>query len=358
MRLLVYGGCHALIIKRLIDELGPQGRHEVDLLINFQVVASGKPFPYERLRDYDAVIYSPIQNKGDYNTVFLDAACAEAGVSTIRFPWLEWHGHAPGADKGRFWGHHGWYFPDLIDLSRQFWDLDAFSRHARAEFPSEDGIRQVFAYSTRKLIAQEEHFDCEVRVSDFILDGFRDRRMFLIPDHPTLLLYRHVVEAIERLVGTRLVASWPTDLPELQPEERTPILPRVAAETGLTFSDGSWRSETQPLAAMDLDAFLALHFHAGRRANQLADETAAPVLATATRSTWAGSVRRGPDVPGPAFVPIFTQVMMHRQPPAEGGTHFIGEVLTMLTEHPALEAAQRCLNGRYQFRNDDWVFRS
>lgn len=358
MKLLVYGGCHALIIKRLIDALGPPGRHDVDLLINFQVVASGEPFPYARLRDYDTVIYSPIQNKGDYNTVFLDAACAEAGVPALRFPWLEWHGHAPGADKARFWGHHGWYFPDLIDLSRQFWDPGAYARHVRAAFPSEEGLRRAFAYSTRKLVEQEERFGCEVRVSDFILDGFRDRRMFLIPDHPTLLLYRYVIEAIERLVGTRLVASWPADLPEPQPEERTPILPRVAAGTGLTFADTSWRSETQPLAAMDLDAFLALHFEAGRRAVRQDDEAAETVLATAARSTWAGPLRRGPAEPGPALVPIFTQVLMRRRPPAEGATHFTGEILATLTEHPALEAAPRRLDGRYLLRNDDWVFRS
>lgn len=355
MRLLIYGGCHALIIKRLIDELGPPGRHRVDLLINFQVVASGEPFPYARIRDYDAVIYSPIRNKGDHNTVFLDAACLDAGVPAIRFPWLEWHGHAPGADKDRFWGHHGWFFPGLIDLSRAFWDLGSFSRHVRAEFPSEDGIRQVFAYSTRKLIDQEQRCGCEVRISDFILSGFRERRMFLIPDHPTVVLYRHVVEAIERLVGTRLVASWPADLPEFQPEERTPILPRVAAATGLSFSDTSWRSETQPLGAMDLDAFLALHFQAGRRADAGEPER---VVATAARSTWAVSVRRGAGDPGPAAVPIFTQVLMRRSAPTEGADHFEGDVLAALTEHPAPEAARRRLDGRYLFRNDDWVFRS
>lgn len=358
MKLLIYGGCHALIIKRLIDELGPVGGHQVDLLINFQVVASGEPFPYDRLGDYDAVIYSPIQNKGTYNTVHLDEACAATGVPVIRFPWLEWHGHATGADKDWFWGRHGWHFPELVEVSRRFWDLGAFSRHVRAEYPSEDGIRQVFAYSTRKLIDQEETFDCHVRVSDFILDGFRDRRMFMIPDHPTLVLYRFVVEAIERIVGTQLVASWPSDLPEPQPEERTPILPRIAAETGLTFSDTSWRSDTQPVSAMDLDAFLSLHFEAGRRSIPQDGAAGEIVLATASCSTCAGSVRRGPGDPGPIVVPIFTQVLMRRRPPEEGATHFVGDVLRSLTEHPTLEAAQRRLDGVHLFRNEDWVFRS
>jgi hypothetical protein len=357
VNLLVYGGCHALILKRLIDELGPQGRHHVTLLINFQVVASGKPFPYEKLRDYDVVIYSPIQNKGDYNTSFLEEACEECGVPTICFPWLEWHGHSPGADKDWFWGHHGWYFPALVELSREFWDCSAFSRFVRAEYPSQEAIQTYFADTTRRLKEQEQAFDCQVKISDFVLDNYHDRRMFLTPDHPTLVLYRYVVNEIENLVGTRLVASWPSDLPELQPEERTPILPRIAAETQLTFADTTWRSETQPLVTMDLDGFLALHFQAGRRALSQG-EGVETVLATAARPTWVGSPRHSAADEGPVAVPIFTQVLMRRAAPTAGQAYFDGEILATLTDHPPLDAVPRSVDGWCRFRSDDWTFRS
>ena len=357
MKLLVYGGCHALIIKRFIDELGPPGRHEVDLLVNFQVIASGAPFPYERLRDYDAVVYSPVENRGSYNTSGLDAACAEAGVPAIRFPWLEWHGYAPTADKDGFWGHRGWFFPGLVALARDFDEPGAFIAHARRSFPSGEAVRDAVERSTARLVEGERRVGCEIRVSDFILDGFRDRRMFLIPDHPSLHLYRHLLEQLEDLLGTRLVASWPRDLPEPQPEARTPILPRVAAVTGLSFRDPSWRCETQPLAAMDLEAFLALHFHRGRRdGGGTASEggQAGLVVATAVRATWIGSLARGPCDPGPVAVPVFTQLLLARAGPAPPQGHFRAAHVADLSA----DAASGRLGGVHLFRTEDWQCRS
>ncbi|WP_331327169.1 WcbI family polysaccharide biosynthesis putative acetyltransferase [Methylobacterium fujisawaense] len=358
MRLLIYGGCHALILKRLIDELGPAHLHQVDLLINFQLVASGEQFPYERLKDYDVIIYSPIQNKGIYNTTFLDEACAAANVQAIRFPWLEWHGYATGADKAQFWGHHSWYYPDLIAIGRQFDNLQSYIAHVRDAFPPRDYVTQAMAFTTRRLVEQELAFECQVRVSTFINDNFRERRLFLIPDHPTNVLYKNVVDQIEDLLDTRLIESWPSDLPELQPEERTPILPRIVAETGLSFSDSTWRSAIQPLGSMDLNAFLTLHFQAGHCADDRAEGAAGVVLATANRQTWASPVEPAVGRPGPAAVSIFDQVLMRRRPSAAGDTHFIGEVLATLSEYGAPQAAQRRLGGPYRFRTDDWSFRS
>ena len=352
MKLLIYGGCHALIIKRLVDELGPPGRHEIDLLINFQVIASGLPFPTERLRDYDAVVYSPIENKGAYNTKALDAACAEAGVAAVRFPWLEWHGYAPTADKDVFWGHHGWFFPGLVAMARGFDEPAAFTAEARRAFPPDEAIGEAFERSSARLIEGERRAGCEVRVADFILDGFRDRRMFLIPDHPSLVLYRHVLEQLERVLGTRLIASWPRDLPEPQPEARTPILPRVAAATGLSFRDTAWCCETQPLAAMDLEAFLALHFHRGRAHGT--DACGDLVVATAIRPTWIGSPARGSADPGPVAVPVFTQLLLDRADPAPARGHFCADHVADLSA----EVASGRLRGPHLFRTEDWQCRS
>ncbi len=266
MRLLVYGGCHALVIKRLIDTLGVPGRHSVDLLINYHLIATRTPFPYDDLTLYDAVVYSPVENKQEYNTHLLDAACADAGVAAIRFPWLEWHGYTPGIRKGMFWSQHRWHFPELIGLSRRFADLPAFVAYVGDHYPSEATIADNFASSTNRLVSQEDRFACEVRVSDFILENYRDRRMFMIPDHPTLPLYRFLLRELERALGVRLVDAWPDDLPEPQPEELTPIFPRVAAALGLAF-DGSGGG---PLQARALEDLLALHFRLGQTCGAVA----------------------------------------------------------------------------------------
>lgn len=358
MRLLIYGGCHALILKRLVDELGDSPRTRVDLLINYDLVASNQPFNYDMLKNYDALIYSPIQNKGIYNTSYLDEACASSGVQAIRFPWLEWHGYAMSADKGQFWGHHGWHFPDLIALGRDFEDEQSFARTAIHEFPSAQTIRHLFDVTTQRLAAQEIETDCHVRVSGFIGENFRRRRLFLTPDHPTAELYRCVVEQIEALLGRRLIPSWSPDMPELQPEERTPILPRIAAETDLAFTDTSWRCETQPLGAMSLDAFLALHFQAGRRSRDVDGAPPEVVLATASRPTWASPIDPSAGEPGPAMLPIFHQALIRGRRPAAGDMHFTGEIIATLSGHEAAEATPRQLRGAYRLRAHDWIFRS
>lgn len=357
MKILMYGGCHALVMKRLIDELGPPGRHQVDLLINFQLHRSGTPFPYERLPDYDAVIYSPVENKGDHNTCHLDEACRAANVPAIRFPWLEWHGYAPSADKDVFWGHVGWFFPGLIAASREHDDFTSFAAASRDQFPADDAITSSFCYSTDKLKRQEEQVGCEIRVSDFILDGFRDRRMFLLPDHPTLLLYRHVMEQAERLVGERLVAHWPDEMPEPQPEASTPIFPRVAEALGLSFRDEAWRCETQPLQPMSLTAFLALHFTHGHLLKPERERDGGNgrdfKIATACRATLILPSRPEPGARGPVAAPIFSQILIRSVPSSVSSHHFQAEIISHLAGSPQIA----CLTGERLFRNEDWICR-
>lgn len=338
MKLLVYGGCHALVLKRLIDTLGEAEGHEVDALINFELIGEGRPFPYEALPAYDAVIYSPIENKDGYNTGALHEQCRQAGVPAICYPWLEWHGYCPGAQKGTFWGHRQWFYPALLDLRHRFDDLGAFVRHARAEFPSEATIRQVGEISTGMLTAQERRNGCAVSISDVIAQGFRDRRLFLISDHPALPIYRSVIEQLERLLGAVLVPSWPADLAEPQPEERTPIFPRVAEALSLGFSDLRWRSEARPQGEIDLDDYLALYFHHGEE------------LATACRPTRL--LHGVAEAAEPIAVAPFTQVLIRRSAPA-GPDHFAGDILA-----PLADAASLGLGGHHLFRKDDWLCRS
>ena len=340
VKLLVYGGCHALILKRLVDTLGPAGGHEVEALINFQLIGEGRPFPYERLGAFDAVVFSPIENKGAYNTDALAAQCRQAGVPAICYPWLEWHGYCPGAQKGEFWGHRQWFYPDLIDLRHRFDDLDAFVRHVRAEYPSEAAIRRVTDISTRMLTEQERRNACAVTISDVIAERFRHSRLFLISDHPALPIYRSVIEQLERLLGVVLVPSWPGSLPEPQPEERTPIFPRVAEALGLRFSDARWRSEARPQGEIGLDDYLALYFHHGEE------------LATACRPTRLLHRSDAADACDPVAVAPFTQVLIRRSSPA-GADHFAGDILA-----PIADAASLRLSGPHLFRKDDWLCRS
>ena len=112
MNVLLYGGCHALVLRNYLEGACP-GEVACTLIVNFELIRSGAPFPYDALGGFDAVVYSPIENKGAYNTAHLDDACRRLGIPAIRYPWLEWHGYCPGAAKGAFAGRVQWFYPAL-----------------------------------------------------------------------------------------------------------------------------------------------------------------------------------------------------------------------------------------------------
>lgn len=342
MNLLIYGGCHAAILKALIDDLGPPDRHTVDALINFQLIASGQPFPYEDLARYDAVLFSPIENKGSYNTIHLVQACADAGVAAIGFPWLEWRGYTPTAVKGEFWGQRQWFFPDLFELRPDFAIFKAFAAFVRAEYPSNRTILSNSRYSTKMLVELENRNECPIRISSLIEERFRDRRLFITPDHPSIVVYRSVIEQAERILGTRLVTRWPEAMPEPQTEERTPMLPRVEACHDLRFTDPYWRATNQPARNVDLDAYLALYFfHDGHE------------LATARCSTRIFGKPRMATAPEPIEIPPDTRVLIRRSGAAEDPDHFAGDIVAPISVEPVSGR----LAGRHVFRKEDWECR-
>jgi hypothetical protein len=259
-RILIYGACHAQVIRDLLSQILPRDDFEFVLLINFQLIASGQPFPYEDLRRYDAVIYSPIENHGGYNTEALREACAAIGCQAIVFPWLEWHGYFPAAQKGLFKGRHQWHYPQLQVLAESFDGFDRFYHHVVEHFPDDRTIDEVFETSSSMLRGAEARHDMPVRISAFIAGQFQFDRLFLIPDHPTLKIYEQIIRQI--LAALKLDTDFTLGGEEPQGELYTPIFPRVAQRLGLQFSGTNWIDRiVVPGMIADLRSYLRLYFY-------------------------------------------------------------------------------------------------
>ena len=263
-KVLLYGGCHALVLRDLLAaHFGDQV--SATLLVNFELISSGRSFPYDDLRSYDVVLYSPIENKGDYNTIHLAEACRALGVEAVCFPWLEWHGYCPGAIKGQFKNRFQWRYPALVEAASSFDDFSTFVDWAIVEFPDDATIDASFATSTALLRASEARYDMQIRISDFILERHRYSRLFLISDHPSLTLYLHVLHQFLRIIGIDgavRCARLAQDGEEPQWRWRTPILPRVAERLDLRFSDARWTDDDiVPGRSFDLRSYLLLYYH-------------------------------------------------------------------------------------------------
>jgi len=261
MRILIYGGCHAAVIRDILQNmLSPDAVH-FSVLINFELIHAGTPFPYQQLIDIDCVIFSHIENKGEYNTTRLVNYCRQSGVKTLSFPWLEWHGYTPGATKGVFGHRYQWYYPELEQLASSFGNFWSFHDFVLSSFPNNETLISGIERTTEMLLSMEERNATDIKIADFAKARHRDSRLFLIPDHPSLSVYMHVVYQIIELLdlGSLIVGSYDK---EPQPELRIPIFPKVAQWLGLDFCDTVWiDTDRLPKTTATLTTYLQQYFY-------------------------------------------------------------------------------------------------
>lgn len=249
MNVLFYGGCHAVALSRLF-EASAVGKHRFSSLQNFELINSGTPFPFDRLPQYDAVVYSPVRNKGEWNTSILKARCDEQGIRTVSFPWLQWNG----------------YFPDVGDAERppHLWTYRRLAQLA-AEGAGIEALRQVahdpvaldpLGYREYAFTALAEHEgDLDFQIGGYVREHFQQHRLFWTPNHPSLKLYEYVGKQIAQRLEIPLNASARQQEPHA---DALTILPGVARALGLGFKGEEYRLEHPPGAPLHLDGFLAL----------------------------------------------------------------------------------------------------
>jgi hypothetical protein len=246
MRVLFYGGCHALALETLF-RASASGSHSFSSLQNFELINAGTPFPYERLARYDAVVYSPVRNKDQWNTTHLQERCDALRIPTVRFPWLQWNGYFPDVtqiDRAP----HLWAYQRLIDMAGQGASFSELLAEARQGFDPLGYAR----YSFDRL--EENEGDVDIPISGFIRRHYRDQRLFLTPNHPALPLYLHVQQQIARRLGLPL--KWFVKHEELHPDTFI-ILPTVAKALGLRFTGEEYRP-AEWAKGIGLDQFLTL----------------------------------------------------------------------------------------------------
>lgn len=244
MRLLIYGGCHANAIKRILTNFADQDLH-VDVLINYKLIASKKNFPYDKLKGYDYVIFNPIQNKSDYNTIHIEKYCNLKNIRFYKYPWIQWGGYWP-LPKKRFWGpRKEWslfYVKRMIDeyihnnniKSKK--DVESFANCLFDEKNFDQIMAVEIEKTTEKLIYNEEQGGVDLNISDFIVENYKQHQLFLTPDHASTFLYKYIVKKLTSDLCISIKSSFYNELDEIQEGVRLPILPGVKDAIGLSFS--------------------------------------------------------------------------------------------------------------------------
>lgn len=232
MRVLFYGGCHADVLHKLFARFCLESDYIGDLLTNYLLIAEKDSFPYEDLHKYDYVVYNPILNKGNFNTIYLKDYCDAHGIRSVCYPWLQWTGYAPKSHKVE---GLDWIFPDLLRERSRFARFEDFRSWVLDGWLTEADIKNNFEYTTNYLTDHEVKGGCDIKVSDFILENYCQRRLFVTPDHPATVTYAHIAVLVAEKLGVNLDPSLQGLVSELQSEHYLPILPRVVDALGLGF---------------------------------------------------------------------------------------------------------------------------
>lgn len=222
-----------------------------DIAVNFSMIAAGIPFPYDEVARWSDIVFSPIASRPEYNTIRLLEACSRAGVNAISYPWLEWHGYHPGIAKGEFAGGSAWHYPRLVAMAEGI-GRDAHYRSTGDLF-EEQTTRANLERTTARLIQNEGLHDCTIRVSEFIVRNYQQRRLFLTPDHPARPLHNYLARELSAVLGIGIDPAFFASAVEPQHGLTIPIAPKVAEILGLEFGGADYQNHTSMFKNRVLD---------------------------------------------------------------------------------------------------------
>ena len=247
MHILFYGGCHAVALKKIFQRFAiPSAHHFFTALVNFQLIDAKEPFPYARMDSYDAIVFSPIYNQPGYNTAELMEFCSKRSKKSVPFPWIQWNGYFPSAAKKSGARDSGWGYNFVHQLAAQSKNYQDYVRAVENGLPISE-VKSYFDKSTNRLIEDEYRGQMEIKLSEFILQNFKERRLFFTPDHPTMYVYKFLAPLIAEKIGLELDSSFASSGFEPQYGIKLPIFPIVAQQLGLNFVDSDYQhSEKLP----------------------------------------------------------------------------------------------------------------
>lgn len=265
-RVLFYGACHATIFARIFEQFCTDFSYSFDVITNYQIIHQGIPFPYERIGEWDIVVFSPIFNYAEYETTLLKKACDKSNVRYICYPYLDWRGYFPYMKDAYFINMRLWHYPQSIALARTAPDFPSYSEEFNKLFRDDDYIFKNLESSTEHLRENEKLGGCDFIISDYILNEYRNKRLFLIPAHPTQVLYVETIKRLNEILRIPIDPAYFYSTAEPQEGVKVPIHPELSLRLGLNFQDADFQNNTSSFATRNIpwSDYLKLAYGSGR----------------------------------------------------------------------------------------------
>lgn len=266
-RILFYGACHATVFAQVFESFCTDPSYSFDRITNYEIIQNGIPFPYERVSEWDVIVFSPIFNQPGYETARLIEECLKKHVKTVCYPHLHWRGYFPYIDEGHFITMPFWHYPTSVALARTSSDFESFKREFDKPFKEDYFLFENLESTTEYLRKNEIAGNCDFIISDFIVKEFRDKRLFLIPGHPSQTLYIEAIRRLNEFLNLPLDPSYTYSVCEPQHGVKVPIHPDVSARLGLRFQDADFQNNLSIFADRTIpwSDYLRLAYGSGRK---------------------------------------------------------------------------------------------
>ena len=239
MKLIIYGGCHANHLANFIKRLA---KHEITIetIINFQLIQSNQSFPYDKIKDIDGFICSPVINKPGYNTKQIIEHCRRKGIATYIYPWLRFDGYFPLIKRVT----NGWryalatkQFDHLFDQEDLTSQRQKISEYLQKKLTSEY-IQGHVEKSINELKKREKAANSDFTLSNYIQSTSSRKPLFFTPEHASNAVYKQIALSImnkfkieEKSINE---SNDMAQIDEVQSFYRVPIFRQVAEHLGIS----------------------------------------------------------------------------------------------------------------------------
>ncbi len=237
---LIYANCQGQGISRfLLCHTEYADTYENTHLSNFYFIENKKSLPIDVLQQADCFIYQPLGHQyGVYSSEKVMGRL-KPGCVTISFPYIYNDALWPFAPSGNSL-KGGEILIRLMDRGYSIHRIiDAFLDLA---IDCEFDRRLDRTLS----ILKEKEKKTDIKVSDFIREQLRKKRLFLIQSHPTSVVYIHCVNQILKCLGYDDVnPSLPFSIDDVELDPCWPITPYEFNHYQFEFIDGpdsNWQS--------------------------------------------------------------------------------------------------------------------
>lgn len=269
-KILIYAGCHGKIIS---DFLSLDKNINISFIQNWEYIRDGIPFPLSELKKCDVFIYSPIYNKDNYNTDKILNEISDFHIKSISFPWLQWNGYFP------FYKQHGglisnnsyqwWYCSFLKELALKTSSFQDFCYKSLSDdLIDHETIKNLANDSLNRLSTEGESDSlCCFNLSNLIRSSYTEEQLFLIPDHPSNLIYQKIFYILAHILNIKLSEDHYKFINQsnlFHSDSRVPILPCVSKALNLKFennlNDFVFYNKFLFKKPMLMNDFLLLHY--------------------------------------------------------------------------------------------------